>query len=136
MGVESDGDVGKNLEAIKRTEAEVDVDKVVKEDGAVAAVDDEKDEAAHRLAAAGVARAAEAKRLMGEAQKRKAADEAENKTNKMTRRMGALQVRGSQADAEEISWMLSGGDGPAEWGKVLYNDKTNTQLHRTKLRWW
>ena len=54
----------------------------------------------------------------------------------MPRRMGALQVRGSQDDAEEIYWMLSEGEEPAEWGNVLYNDKTNTQSHRTKFRGW
>ena len=54
----------------------------------------------------------------------------------MPRRMGALQVRGSQDDAEEIYWKLSGGDEPAEWGKVLYNDKTSMQSHRTKFRSW
>ena len=37
----------------------------------------------------------------------------------MPRRMGALQVRGSQDDAEEIYWMLSEGEEPAEWGNVL-----------------
>jgi hypothetical protein len=54
----------------------------------------------------------------------------------MPRRMGALQVRGSRDDAEQIYWKLSEGEEPAEWGKVLYNDKTSMQSHRTKFRSW
>ena len=73
---------------------------------------------------------------MEEEQRKQAAKDAENKTNEKTRRMGALQVRGSPEDAEEIDWMLSEGEEPAVWGKVLYNDKMNQQSHRTKFRGW
>ena len=97
----------------------MDADKVAKEDGAAAKVDDEKDPAAHRLAAEGVARAAAAKRIVEEAQRRKAAQEAEKKKEGMKEQMGALQVRGSREEAEEILLMLRGGDGSATWRRVL-----------------
>ena len=32
--------------------------------------------------------------------------------------------------------MLSGGEDPEEWRKVLYNDKTDQQSHRTEFRGW
>jgi hypothetical protein len=75
----TDGDDGGKHDAMKKTEREMDVDKVVKEDGVAAEVDDAKDAAAHRLAAEAVERAAEAKRIVEEAQRRKAAQEAEKK---------------------------------------------------------
>jgi hypothetical protein len=52
------------------------------------------------------------------------------------RQAHAARERTMPRHAEEINWKLSGGDGPAEWGKVLYNDKTSMQSHRTKFRSW
>jgi hypothetical protein len=69
-------------------------------------------------------------------ERRHAESQAHAARERMPRRMGALQVRGSQDDAEEIYWMLSEGEQPAEWGKVLYNDKTGMQSHRTTFRGW
>ena len=81
----------------------MDVDEADKKEGAEAVSDAEKDAAAQKLAAEGVARAEAAKRLVEEEQRKQAAKDAENKTNQKTRRMGALQVRGSPEDAVEIA---------------------------------
>ena len=130
------GDDGEKVNAIKANEGEMEVDGSDKADGAAAEVNAEKEAAAHKLAAEGVARAEAAKRRVEEEQRKQAAKDAENKTNKKTRRMGALQVRGSKEDAEEIYWMLSEGEDPAAWRKVLYNDTTDQQSHRTEFRGW
>ena len=127
---------GKKDATITKVDGVMDVDEADKKDGAEAVSDAEKDAAAHKLAAEGVARAEAAKRLVEEEQRKQAAKDAENKTNKKTRRMGALQVRGSKEDAEEIYWMLSEGEDPAAWRKVLYNDTTDQQSHRTEFRGW
>ena len=92
-------------------------------------------------AAAETAAREEEIRLRAEAEveaRRRADDQARAARERIPRRMGALQVRGSPEDAEEIYWMLSAGEEPAEWRKVLYNDKTRTnqQSHRTTLRGW
>ena len=125
---------GKKDATITKVDGVMDVDEADKKDGAEAVSDAEKDAAAHKLAAEGVARAEAAKRLVEEEQMKQAAKDAENKTNKKARRMGALQVRGSKEDAVEICWMLS--EEPAEWRKVLYNDKTDQQSHRTEFCGW
>ena len=128
------GVTGKKDATITKVDGVMDVDEADKKDGAEAVSDAEKDAAAHKLAAEGVARAEAAKRLVEEEQRKQAAKDAENKTNTLTRRMGALQVRGSLEDAVEICWMLS--EEPAEWRKVLYNDKTDQQSHRTEFCGW
>jgi Tfp pilus assembly protein PilX len=128
------GDDGEKVNAIKANEGEMEVDGSDKADGVAAEVNAEKEAAAHKLAAEGVARAEAAKRRVEEEQRKQAANDAENKTNTQTRRMGALQVRGSLEDAVEICWMLS--EEPAEWRKVLYNDKTDQQSHRTEFCGW
>ena len=132
----ANGVTGKKDATITKVDGAMDVDEADKKDGAEAVSDAEKDAAAHKLAAEGVARAEAAKRLVEEEQRKQAAKDAENKTNTLTRRMGALQVRGSPEDAEEIYWMLSGGEDPAAWRKVLYNDTTDQQSHRTEFRGW
>ena len=132
----ANGVTGKKDATITKVDGVMDVDEADKKDGAEAVSDAEKDAAAHKLAAEGVARAEAAKRLVEEEQRKQAAKDAENKTNKKTRRMGALQVRGSKEDAEEIYWMLSEGEDPAAWRKVLYNDTTDQQSHRTEFRGW
>ena len=68
--------------------------------------------------------------------RRRADDQARAARERIPRRMGALQVRGSKEDAEEIYWMLSEGEDPAAWRKVLYNDTTDQQSHRTEFRGW
>ena len=53
-------------------------------------------------------------RVRAEVEERRQAErQARAARERMPRRMGALQVRGSQDDAEEIYWMLSEGDSEA-----------------------
>ena len=132
MGVETDGDGVKKHDAMKKTEAEMKVDEAAKEDGAAAEVNAEKDAAAHRLAAERAARAEEEKRFGAEAQRRKVAQEAEKKKEEMKGQMGALQVRGSLAEANRILRLLREGDGSATWRKVWHNDTTGAMSHRTE----
>ena len=54
MGVDSDGEEGKKLEAIKNPDAGMDVDNVVKEDGAAAVAGGGQEASAHAPAAEGV----------------------------------------------------------------------------------
>ena len=132
MGVETDGDGVKKHDAMQKTEAEMKVDEAAKEDGAAAEVNAEKDAAAHRLAAERAARAEEEKRIGAEAQRRKVAQEAEKKKEEMKEQMGALQVRGSLAEANRILRLLREGDGSATWRKVWHNDTTGAMSHRTE----
>ena len=115
---------------------DVDMNKdIAKMEAEVAAAEAEAMKVAAEVAAREEELRREASRAAIEA-RRQAEERARAERERMPRRMGALQVRGSQDDAEEIYWMLSEGEQPAEWGKVLYNDKTGMQSHRTTFRGW
>ena len=120
------------------TNEKVDDEEMRDDTERTAAAEAAAKEEAVKVAAEAAAREEET-RLRAEAEveaRRRADDQARAARERIPRRMGALQVRGSPEDAEEIYWMLSEGEEPAEWGKVLYNDKTNQQSHRTKFRGW